>query len=223
MLRSSFGLERYAKCRFAPFCISGRKGKNMKKSDRKKGTVPNTETKEETYVVKPLIGWFQRQKANWEFYRPSHGTSATGWDLEVRRKNQDLLVEAKFIDRQSFLGAFAGLVVAPLANRPQRIMKTKDRSWCHEICWAIGIAPNDKRDVYQMLFDCFARNPIFWNHYCKDLRLKYVYFVRSDKVARVKFAELLDIAVSYSEKANGKKLLERRAIANELMEKYKYD
>jgi hypothetical protein len=55
-------------------------------------------TKEEKYVVNPLSRWFKRQKAGWKLYRPLFGTAATGWDLEARRKNQDLLIEAKYID-----------------------------------------------------------------------------------------------------------------------------
>lgn len=177
-------------------------------------------TKEEEYVIKPLIQWFRKQKTKWELYNPKYGTSATGWDLEARRKNQDLLIEAKFIDGP-FLSSFAGLVTAPLSNRPQHFMKKKYRSWCHDICWAIGAAVQ-KRNIYQILLDYLARNPIFWKHYCKDLRLKYIFFVRDGKVAKVPFKHFLDIAALYEKKANGKVLKEKRTIAEELMKKYEY-
>lgn len=180
-------------------------------------------TKEEEFVVIPLDQWFQKQKAAWRVHKPKHGTSETGWDLEVNRKNQDLLIEAKFIDKQPFTSAFAGLVMAPLTKRPQKhTMKTKDRSWCHYICWAIGIAPDDNRDIYQMLFDYFDRNLVFWKHYCKDLRLKYIFFVKDRKVSKVPFAALIDIASHYGTKAAGAKLKERRSLAAELMSKYEY-
>jgi hypothetical protein len=177
-------------------------------------------TKEEELVVNPLVQWFQNQRADWKFYRPRHGTSSTGWDLEARRKNLDLLVEAKFIDGP-FLSSFAGLVVAPLANRPQHFMKTKYRGWSYGVCWAIGTS-RDQRGVYQILLDYLARNQNFWEHYCKDLRLKYVFFVKDGKVAKVPFTDLLTIAVTYGKKANGKTLKERRAFAEALMRKYEY-
>ena len=178
-------------------------------------------TKEELLVVNPLFQWFQQQKTKWKLRKPKYATSSTGWDLEASRKNQDLLIEAKFIDGRSFLSSFTGLVTAPLANRPQHFMKRKYRSWSHGICWAIGTS-YQKRNIYQILLDYFARNPKFWKHYCEDLRLKYVFFVRDGKVAKVPFAHLLDIAISYKKKANGKELEERRSIAEELMAKYKY-
>lgn len=83
-------------------------------------------TLEERFVVRPLLRWFKRQKAQWTVVNPRYGSSATGWDLEARRKNQDLLIEAKYIDGP-FLASFAGLVAAPLANRPQRFMVRKYR------------------------------------------------------------------------------------------------
>lgn len=48
-------------------------------------------TKEEKFVVKPLLKWFRRQDAKWELRVPKHGTSETGWDIEATRKNLDLL------------------------------------------------------------------------------------------------------------------------------------
>lgn len=182
-------------------------------------------TKEEKFVVNPLCEWLKRQKANWgEPIKPNHGMSATGWDIEVKRKNLDLLIEAKYVDKQSITSAIAGLVLAPLSDRPQRNMKTKYRSWCHYVCWAIGIKSNDKRHIYQAMFDYFARNPVFCKHYCKDLRLKYIFFVRDGKVAQVPFDKILDIAVQYGKESsdNQLELKEKRAIANTLMAKYKY-
>jgi len=176
--------------------------------------------KEEKLVVKPLLDWFSRQKPNWELYRPKYGTSSTGWDIEARRKNQDLLIEAKFIDGP-FLASFAGLVAAPLAKRPQHLMKRKYRSWCHDICWAIG-SNYESRNIYQILFDYFARNPVFWKHYCKDLHAKYIFFVKGNRVTRVPFADMLDIADAYVDKTHDARLAEKRSVAAELMKKFKF-
>lgn len=105
-------------------------------------------TKEEEFVVNPLCEWFQSQKAGWEKpLKPNRGKSATGWDIEIKRKNMDLLIEAKYVDKQSITSVIAGLVLAPLTDRRQRCMKTKYRSWCHYVCWAIGIKPNDTRHL----------------------------------------------------------------------------
>jgi len=54
-------------------------------------------TKEERFVVRPLVRWFGNQQAHWEIKQPRYDTSATGWDIEARRKNCDLLIEAKYI------------------------------------------------------------------------------------------------------------------------------
>ncbi len=62
-------------------------------------------TKEEQFVVNPLVSWFKSQKAQWTVRRPAYGTAATGWDLEVRRNKMDLLIEAKYIDGP-FLSSF---------------------------------------------------------------------------------------------------------------------
>jgi hypothetical protein len=83
-------------------------------------------TKEDRFVVDPLMRWFEEQK-RWTLHKPSHGTSATGWDIEARRKNQDLLIEAKYI-AGPFLSSFAGLVTAPLVKRAQRSVVRKYRS-----------------------------------------------------------------------------------------------
>ena len=177
-------------------------------------------TKEEEFVVKPLLQWFERQKPNWKLHKPQHGASSTGWDLEARRKNQDLLVEAKFIDGP-FLASFAELVTAPLAKRPQHFMKRKYRSWCHGICWAIG-SNYETRNIYQILLDYFARNPVFWKHYCKDLHAKYIFFVKGNRVARVSFTDMLTIADIYMDKTGGARLAERRSVAAELMKKFRF-
>lgn len=177
-------------------------------------------TKEEEFVVNPLYEWFQRQKTDWEKpLKPNHGKSATGWDIEVKRKNLDLLIEAKYIDKQSITSAIAGLVLAPLSGRPQRSLKIKYRNWCHNVCWAIGINPNDKRHLYQALLDYLARNPAFWKHYSEDLCLKYIFFVQNNMVAKVRFSKLLDIATQYDKESEGKKLNGKRVVVDVLMKK----
>jgi hypothetical protein len=177
-------------------------------------------TKEEQFVVNPLVEWFKNQKAQWTVRRPAYGTSATGWDLEIRRNKMDLLIEAKYID-SPFLSSFNGLVTAPLANRPQRWMATNYRSWCYHVCWAIG-ARSAMQNVYQILFDYLMRNPVFWKHYAKDLCMKYVFFVENGKVARIPFMTLLRIAKRYAREAENRSLRDRRLVAEELMSTYKH-
>ena len=171
-------------------------------------------TKEERFVVNPLIAWFKRQKAAWQVHKPSYGSSATGWDIEARRKNQDLLIEAKYIDG-AFLASFTGLVTASLAYRRQHFMARKYRSWCHHVCWAIG-TNREQRDICQILFDYIARNPIFWRHYADNVRMKYVYFVQGRKITRVPFSRILKLADRYAAEAQGENLAERREIAGKL-------
>ena len=177
-------------------------------------------TKEEEFVVKPLLEWFKRQEPNWIVHKPQDGASSTGWDLEARRKNQDLLIEAKFID-SPFVASLAGLVAAPLARRPQHSTKRKYRSWCHSICWAIG-SERETGNIYQILLDYFARNPVFWNHYCRDLHVKYIFFVKSRRVARVPFAKMLAVAHTYVDETRDARLTERRSVAAELMKRFSF-
>jgi hypothetical protein len=73
-------------------------------------------TKEEQFVVKPLLKRLRKQKAQWEVHRPKYGTSATGWDIEARRKNLDMLIEAKY------------LVSVP-GNGNKVFVKQRGRSW----------------------------------------------------------------------------------------------
>jgi hypothetical protein len=176
-------------------------------------------TKEERYVVNPLVRWLTRQKAAWEIYKPSYGTSATGWDIEARRKNQDLLIEAKYIDG-AFLASFTGLVTASLANRRQHFMVQKYRSWCHHVCWAIG-SDRPQRDILQILFDYIARNPQFWRHYAVDVRMKYLFMVSGGKVSRVPFMLILRLANRYALEASNKTLVERRRIAGDLIRNFR--
>lgn len=173
-------------------------------------------TKEEKYVVKPIVRWFRRQRAHWTIRTPRHGTSERGWDIEARRKNQDLLIEAKYIDGP-FLSSFSGLVAAPLASRVQHFMRRKGRSWSYRTCWAIGAHYSENR-LYQVLLDYLVRNPKFWKHYYKDLRLKYVFFVRRNSVARLRFRELLIAARAYaSDTARNDGLDYRRSVAGHLL------
>lgn len=175
-------------------------------------------TKEEKFVVNPLIRWFKRRKTKWICYKPRFGTAATGWDIEAQRKNQDLLIEAKYIDGP-FLASLNGLVTAPLANRRQHLIKRKYRSWSYGVCWAIGNSYS-QRNIYQLLFDYFSRNPFFWKHYGKDLRMKYIYFVKSGKVFQISFQKFLSISKLYAKATNKTSALkERRVIANKLMKK----
>jgi hypothetical protein len=173
-------------------------------------------TKEGKYVVNPLVRWFRRQEARWALKTPRHGTSERGWDIEARRKNQDLLIEAKYIDGP-FLSSFSGLVAAPLANRTQHFMRRKTQSWSYQVCWAIG-SPYSENHLYQILLDYLARNPKFWGHYQKDLRIKYVFFVRRNSVARVRFSDLIEVARTYAKGVSDNNRLDyRRSVAGHLL------
>lgn len=175
--------------------------------------------RESKNVVNPLIRWFRKQKPNWIIHKPPYETAATGWDIEARRKNQDLLVEAKYINGP-FLSAFNGLVTAPLANRPSKLMKRKYRSWSFGICWAIG-SEYKSRNIFQLIFDYFSRNIKFWKCYGKILRMKYVFFVEKGKVTKISWDNLYKLGVRYKKlKAPEQKLEQKRLIANKLMSRY---
>ncbi len=185
-------------------------------------------TQEEKFVVNPLTKYFldhKRSGANWIIKdRPAYGTAATGWDLQVERKNQVLLIEAKYI-RGAFAASLAGLTIAPLSHRPERMKQKKlYRSWSAVICWAIGVGyPKVKkyqlRDVHQILFDYFSRNLPFWKYYCKTLHVKYIFFVHDGRVAKVSFDGILAAASLYKTKTGGNNINTRRIIAGRLMNK----
>jgi len=177
-------------------------------------------TKEEIFVVNPVITWLKNQKADWHIRKPEHDLSETGWDIEAQRRNMDLLIEAKYI-AGPFLSSFEGLVTAPLAKRPQHLMKRKYRSWCHNICWAIG-SSEEIGNVYQLLLDYFSRNLLFWKHYINDLKLKYIFLVKDKKVAKLTSKKLLEISRAYKNTSEGKKIKVRRENARELMKNIKY-
>ena len=168
-------------------------------------------------VVKPLTRWFKIQRANWIVKIPTYHTAATGWDLEARRKNQDLLIEAKYI-KGAFINSFAGLVCSVLSNRPQKFMKTKYRGWSHGVCWAIGSAYKS-RSVLQILLDYLARNLKFWKFYGKFFKMKYVFFVDRNKITKVPWSKLLVAADKYKKlvQKGGGDLSARRMLAQELM------
>lgn len=81
------------------------------------GTKKKLANSEQKYVLEPVKDWFENQKAGWVLYTPRNATD-TGWDIEARRKNQDLLIEAKYI-KHSFISSFSQLVTSPLTNRAQ--------------------------------------------------------------------------------------------------------
>ncbi len=53
-------------------------------------------------------------------------------------------------------------------------------------------------------------------------KLKYVFFIKDDAVARMSFRKLLDMADIYSKETDGKNRTERREIAESLMKKLIY-
>jgi hypothetical protein len=182
-----------------------------------------TEDREDRLVVTPLIDWLKKQKPGWIIDKPKYPTSARGWDIEARRRNEYLLIEAKYIAGPA-IAAFAGLVAAPLAKRALRLNIPALEPWC---CWAIGINPPGPvgsevrkattRNMYQILFDYMARNSKFWKHYGKDLRMKYIFFVQKEEVTSILFTEFLRMTKLYTDRAHGKRLKERRQIAEDLL------
>jgi hypothetical protein len=189
-------------------------------------------TKEEKFVVKPLEKYFRNPNhsgAKWIIkHRPEYGTSATGWDLQVERKNQVLLIEAKYI-RGPFAAALAGLVIAPLTNRREKMRSKKKKSWSSVACWAIGCgyekggrAKKYKMSgIYQILFDYLIRNLKFWEHYSKLLKVKYIFFVDKGKVSKVGFDKIIKLADKYKFSVN-KPLHEKRLIADGLMKFFEF-
>jgi hypothetical protein len=176
--------------------------------------------RERELVVKPLVRWFRDRPAQWKLHTPQYATSERGWDITAHRKNQALLIEAKYI-KGPFLASLSGLVTAPLANRPDQNLKRKYRSWSYGVCWAIG-SYFPLKNMYQILFDYVCRNPIFWRHYVHDLHMKYIFFIDNHKqVARISFTKFLEISNEYSVKvkASNALLAEKRAIAEELLGK----
>ncbi len=180
----------------------------------------NPETK---FVVNPLEKYFldfKRSGAKWSTkHKPKFESSATGWDLQMGRKNQVLLFEAKYI-KGSFASAFAGLVIAPLTNKTEKMKSKKKKSWSSVICWAIGYSY--KNGVYQILLDYLARNLEFWKQYSKILKVKYIYFVDNQKVAQIRFGKIINIATQYKLSSLDESLNERRLIAKNLLKNLKF-
>ena len=184
-------------------------------------------TKEEKFVVNPLEKYFLNRKrsgAEWVIkHRPRYGTSATGWDLQVERKNQVLLIEAKYICGP-FDSALAGLVIAPLTNKQEKMKSGKKKSWSAVVCWAIGcgykksgrVKKYKMSGIYQILFNYLARNLEFWECYSRTLKVKYIYFVDNSKVAKISFNNIINLAIQYKSSLD-KSLHERRLVAEELL------
>lgn len=178
---------------------------------------------EAKFVVNPLEEYFlnpKRSGAKWNTkHKPKFESSATGWDLQMERKNQVLLIEAKYI-RGPFASAFAGLVIAPLSNRPEKMRSKKEKSWSSVVCWAIG-SSYKKNAIYQILLDYLTRNSKFWECYSKILKVKYIYFVDNQKVAKISFNKIINLATRYK-LSSDKSLRERRLIAEDLLKNLKF-
>lgn len=178
---------------------------------------------EAKFVVNPLGKYFldpSRSGARWTIkHKPKFESSATGWDLQVERKNQVLLFEAKYI-RGPFASALAGLVIAPLTNKTEKMKSGKKKSWSSVICWAIG-SSYKKNAIYQILLDYLTRNLEFWECYSKILRVKYIYFVDNQKVAKISFEKIINLTTQYK-LASNKSLHERRLVAEDLLKNLKF-
>ncbi len=179
-------------------------------------------TKEERFVVNPLATFLLNRKrsgAGWSIKdRPKYGKSARGWDLQAERKNQVLLIEAKYIVGP-FASAMAGLTLAPLSDRRERMRSgRKLGSWCAAVAWAIGWdGRNYTRDgIYQIVLDYLSRNPGFWRCYSRELKVKYIFFVENGSVARISFDKILTLAKRYAP-FSGATRAQRRTSAQNLM------
>jgi hypothetical protein len=91
----------------------------------------------------------------------------------------------------------------------------KKKSWSAVACWAIGCGYQKGR-IYQILFDCLVRNVDFWESYSKLLKVKYIFFVDDQRVAKISFSRILSLTEKYRPSL-GKSLSERRMRAEELM------
>lgn len=182
---------------------------------------------EAKFVVNPLEKYFldyERSGARWKIKdRPKHPSSATGWDLQVEHVNRVLLIEAKYI-KGPFASALAGLTISPLVNRPEKMKRDLYRSRFAIVCWAIGcgyqrgerVKKYKMSGIYQILFDCFARNLKFWKYYSKILKVEYIFFIDNGKVAKISFIKIINLAERYKSFIN-KSLHERRLAAEKLM------
>jgi hypothetical protein len=187
---------------------------------------------EKKLVVNPLKRYFLNKKrsgATWLIKdEPSSETAATGWDLQMKRNKQVLLIEAKYFSR-SFISSFGGLITSPLTNRPEKMKSNKRRSWSAVVCWAIGSGYKN-RDIYQIIFDYFVRNLEFWPVYSKVLKVKYIYFVSNNKVGKIRFDQIIKKAILYRNKLinlgidiYGRKDVETKRIeADKLMKDLKF-
>lgn len=173
--------------------------------------------KEYQFVIKPLLKFLRNQKTHSRIFVPRYHTSATGWDIEARSKNIDLLIEAKHLSGP-FLSKLTGLVSAPLVNRKRHLPKRNKK---YAICWAFG-GKNIKRNPFQLLWDYFIRNPVFWEHYQTDLSVKYIFLVNGGRVSRLEFRKFLTLSSKYKHLSEDKKLSVRRNIATELIRKHFY-
>jgi len=156
------------------------------------------QTNEEKNVVNPLQKFLEnriRSGAHWKVLRrPAYGTGAKGWDLEIERKNEILLVEAKYLNGP-FAASMSGLVLAPLTEK-----SPVKSSWCNRIAWAVGWNPHkwSAATVYRNFLDYISREPNFWHSYSSELKLKYIFLVNPEKkVARIRFRSLQKDARAY--------------------------
>jgi|GEM_PF-710043 len=179
---------------------------------------------EKKLVVNPLKRYFldpKRSGAKWRIKdEPSYETAATGWDLQMERHNQVLLIEAKYFSR-SFISSFAGLISAPLTNKQEKMKSKKRKSWSAVVCWAIGsgykkVRKHKMRNIYQILLDYLARNLEFWGYYSRTLKVKHIFFVSDQGVAKISFNRIINLAAQYKP-SQGKSLGERRTRAEKLL------
>jgi len=183
---------------------------------------------EKRLVINPLKRYFLNKKRSgarwWIKAEPNYETAATGWDLQVERHNQVLLIEAKYFNR-SFISSFAGLVTAPLTNKSEKMKSKKKKSWSAVVCWTIG-TDYKNRNIYQILFDYLERNITFYKNYSKILKVKYIYFVFNGKVGKINFGKILEKALQYKYQLNKLqdeiKLNKKREIAIKLMANIKF-
>jgi hypothetical protein len=149
--------------------------------------------KEIKYVVNPLETYFtnvRRSGAKWTIKDKSKGPGETGWDLQVARKNQTLVIEAKHI-KQSFKAAMEGLTLSPLVRHSKQMKRNPVICWAIGVGWRGGWSQDDHMaHIYQILFDYFARNLQFWKFYSNILKVRYIFFIKNKDVAKISFIKM---------------------------------
>ena len=78
-----------------------------------------------------------------------------------------------------------------------------------------------KEGVYQILLDYLSRNLEFWKSYLRTLKVKYIFFISNQKVAKISFDKIINLAKRYK-LSTEKSRSERMLIAENLLKNLKF-